>query len=282
VLLKLRNEKWILNNYYSEHDRASGWSRFDASHPIDQESAPPRTSGERLPHADAGCPGSIEPEVHPRVRPDRGGRAGATSAEIAARWNKFSYADLSAPGFEQRFFGITNWANLSLSPIQQARLRTRVLETLSYLREPTLQRYLQTNGLTTHFQLSLGARQLLNWYPVTNAVDPSPSVDQIVTKIWDAISERNKGQPSAGLRAINFDHEKVGVSHTNTADSTFLGTTAQGVSIACEAVDAGYQYGTENDSPTSSDAGLFVIMSFLAHSNSASNAAPMYRLTWRR
>ena len=114
------------------------------------------------------------------------------------------------------------------------------------------------------------------------AVDPSPSVDQIVTKIWDAISERNKGQPSAGLRAINFDHEKVGVSHTNTADSTFLGTTAQGVSIACEAVDAGYQYGTENHSPTSSDAGLFVIMSFLAHSNSASNAAPMYRLTWRR
>lgn len=75
------------------------------------------------------------------------------TAEIAALWNRLTYADLAAPETTSRFLTAVDWRSLRLSTTQEVRLRTRLAEVVAYLRQPTVAGYLRlkTEGLHPTF-----------------------------------------------------------------------------------------------------------------------------------
>jgi hypothetical protein len=217
--------------------------------------------------------------IFEQERIDQEGR-NRRSGELAANWRRLKYMDVSSPDFENQFLAVTNWATLnSLSGLQKKQFFQRFAETISYLGEPTFDKFfkLKTHDLRTRFELSPGARQVLSSRrdPATRVL--SLPASEVTGMIWRALEERDGlTEPLPHITAINLERLKAATSRSNTAASVFSGATAQGMTMLRGAVDAGFRYGTLATNQNWPADGTAVLVSFLAKSSNSTNSGPVY------
>ena len=199
------------------------------------------------------------------------------TAEIAALWNRLTYADLAAPGTTSRFLTAVDWRSLRLSTTQETRLRTRLAEVLAYLGQPTVAGYLRlkTEGLHPTFAPNPKVRRAPDpnaTAPVRNttvgeatrrgaAPSPAPNgeagstesrptglalpampanPERVVEGLWRSLATN---RPPSRLTAVCLERIRVATTTTNTPFAVFTGPTAQGFTIAREAINPGFGYG---------------------------------------
>jgi hypothetical protein len=202
------------------------------------------------------------------------------AAELAGNWNRLKYLAISSSDFQDRFYALTNWAPLSsLSDLQRERFFRRLAETIDYLEEPTVDRYLRlkTNDLRPRFELSAGARQVLTSrkQPVPAELPQSP--DGAVARLWTAVAAKDGfSEPWPHLTAINLERLRAAAVRTNTTASALSTQTALGMTMLRGAMDTGFRYGPTATNQTGSDRVTLAQVSFFARSSSSSNAAPVY------
>ena len=213
------------------------------------------------------------------------GRARRAS-EMAASWNKARYISTSDPAFNERFLEKLEWGSLHLPPERETMLREKLTEVMEYLRAPSLSRYLQlkTNGMHLTFEPSLATQQslkrALKSQPHQRELEPG----RAVSTLWSYLmSPTNKGGEYPRLTAVSIDHVKTALSYTNSATAVLKGPVSQGMTIVQEAINPGFRYTFwfTNVNQVSAAPGSLVCVSFLARSNTSTNATPVYlSLRW--
>jgi len=213
------------------------------------------------------------------------GRARRAS-EIAASWNKARFISTADLSFNERFLEKLEWGSLHLSPERETMLREKLTEVMEYLRAPSLSRYLQlkTNGMHLTFEATLATQQslkrALKSQPHQRELEPGSAVGTL----WSYLmAPTNKGGEYPRLTAVSIDHVKTALSYRNSATAVLKGPVSQGMTIAQEAINPGFRYtfALTNVNEASAAPGSLVCVSFLARSNSSTNATPVYlSLRW--
>ncbi|HXT42277.1 MAG TPA: hypothetical protein VN887_19875 [Candidatus Angelobacter sp.] len=193
--------------------------------------------------------------------------------QVAAVWNAFQYTDISTKDLSENVLAKPALQGLLLTRIQRERLRIRLPDILSYLGNPTCDAYmrLKTNELHYKFVLTTDTEQFLQ-----NGNPPVASEAETVTRaLWHKVTNPH-GDAGPGLTGICLERIRAAVTHTNSPGSFFSGAVAQGFTMAKAAIDPGFRYGMQTTGGGSSDEGPFLLLSFFAHANASTNAAPVY------
>jgi hypothetical protein len=201
------------------------------------------------------------------------------SREMEAVWRRQAFAPFSAAPAVSAMFKKVQLPPTSFTEAQRAKLERRLLEVLRYFEQPTFDEYyrLKTAGLRWKFDPDGRARGLLARSGAEGSIKPTPAeARESVRRIWD--------QAHAGslvclprITAICLDSIAGVTTHANSAKALLTGEVKRGFTVAVEATDPGFVYGSV-EAPVEP---ILFEMSFLARANGSEDAGPMYiSLLW--
>jgi len=198
--------------------------------------------------------------------------------ELARIWNALTYTNVTSDLVAEVFLSRVDWSSLQLTEIQEVQLKGRLGEVLGFLCSPDFGEYyrLKTEGLASSLKPSDIALRLFG----ESIDDDENSTDQQV-RILRTLWEKATGGPMSSLRseiiAISLDRVRAATSTVNSHQAILGGNVSNGLTVIVEAVEPGFRYGSETNAVSSeSIQGLFFHLSFIARSNTSTNAGPVY------
>ncbi len=195
--------------------------------------------------------------------------------EIATGWNALNFTEISQPAVAKQLFLRVDSQKLPLSQVQRDRLEVRLKEILEYLCRPSFETYLdlKTHGLHYRVTKTLGAKHIRG----LAELPPESDNESFARSLWNSAAGRTNVDPHAHLTSIGLETVRAAIAHTNSPASVFGGAVWQGFTVACAGGDTGFRYGDgSNRTEAPASTGPFTLLSFLAHSSSSTNAAPIY------
>ncbi len=168
--------------------------------------------------------------------------------------------------------------SLQLSDRQLEKLKSRLPEVFSYLGNPSFEKYhqLKADGFKVQVQLSPKTESFLKKSGVTVGEVQGAEVARTLKCLWDRLKGTNHIE-NARLTGLCLENFKARVSHTNSHPSILGNNTGAGITAVDEVFEPGFRYaGQTNAVSYEHSSGLFFHLSFLARSNSSTDAGPMF------
>ncbi len=205
------------------------------------------------------------------------------SRYLESLWLKRQYTDATGDGFEGALASNISYAELRLDEAQRTKLRQRVEQIIRYLKNATFEGYygLKTDGLHFTFRLSPAAAKLLALKKagITNTLTSDPK--EVMKELWDSMHALHGRTEAPRLSAVCLDSLSAALSTNNTGWGLLKGRTAQGITMAVEALEPGFTYGAGDASTNCPVSQTSFHFSFLAKMKGSTNAGPIYvSLAW--
>lgn len=189
----------------------------------------------------------------------------------AAKWLAFEYSAVEGGGFDATFLSKIDWGALDLTDDQRQKLKARLIESLAYLKKPTVDTYLhlKTSNVRYGFKPGKAAAACLESGHSRFAGTP----EAITQTIW----EIQQVKEDYGIRAICLSQIASTISRKNGVGDILSGPVRKGFTWAREATNPGFVYDLRNQSQEHGvEKPLYFHLSFFCRAGRSERAGPVY------